>query len=227
MVGLATIMALMRGLHLAATLSLLGTAGFLAWMLPAAGGAPYRLRRRLIHLWWSSRVVALAAGLAWVTLQAAAIVGADDASQLWTALRVVAAHTRCGMMLTVRLALVLAATAAGLAVSLAIQPGDGAGGRRFRAGGPYQPDGDRRGDPAGGGCPGATPFPSYHADRPVGRGRLARAIVWPAVRPGLPDQLPGLPDQLPGLTGQLPGLASRLLRCLHRPRPGAVHAKLR
>ncbi len=40
MISAATMMALVRGLHLAATLSLLGTAGFLAWILPAAGTAP-------------------------------------------------------------------------------------------------------------------------------------------------------------------------------------------
>jgi hypothetical protein len=40
MIGLATTMAVVRGLHVAATLSLLGTVGFLAWVLPAAGGIP-------------------------------------------------------------------------------------------------------------------------------------------------------------------------------------------
>ena len=38
MISLATVMALVRGLHLAATLSLLGTVGFIAWMLARGGG---------------------------------------------------------------------------------------------------------------------------------------------------------------------------------------------
>ena len=34
MIDADTLLALLRGLHLAATLSLLGAAGFLAWLLP-------------------------------------------------------------------------------------------------------------------------------------------------------------------------------------------------
>jgi putative copper export protein/mono/diheme cytochrome c family protein len=107
MMGLATIMALARGLHLAATLSLLGTVGFLLWMLPAA---PAALHRRLIRLWWISGVIALLAGLAWFALQSAAIAGAATLSDLRDALPVVALHTRYGNTMLVRLGLVLAAT---------------------------------------------------------------------------------------------------------------------
>jgi putative copper export protein/mono/diheme cytochrome c family protein len=115
MADAATIMALMRGLHLAATLSLLGTAGFLAWMLPAAGGVPAALRRRLGRVWWVSGVVSVAAGLGWLTLQAAAIAGANDAAAVWAALPVVATHTRFGTTLMLRLALLLVATGLGVA----------------------------------------------------------------------------------------------------------------
>jgi putative copper export protein/mono/diheme cytochrome c family protein len=113
MISLATTMALVRGLHLAATLSLLGTAGFLAWMLPPAGADLGRLRLLLVRLWWISGSVALLAGLAWFTLQSATIAGAEDASDVWAALPLVAEHTRYGVMLMVRLVLVLAATLAG------------------------------------------------------------------------------------------------------------------
>src|ERR1700753_1345106 len=107
MIGLATTMALVRGLHLAASLSLLGTAGFVVWMLPAAGATPDALRRRLVRLWWISGIVALLAGLTWVTLEGRTIAGAEDASDLWAALPLVAEHTRYGSMMMVRLALLL------------------------------------------------------------------------------------------------------------------------
>src|SRR3954451_6488734 len=115
MVDAAAIMALMRGLHLAAALSLLGTAGFIVWMLPAAGMGPIVLRRRLVRVWWISGVVSVAAGLGWFTLQAAAIAGADSAAAAWAALPVVAAHTRFGTTLMIRLALLLVATGLGMA----------------------------------------------------------------------------------------------------------------
>jgi putative copper export protein/mono/diheme cytochrome c family protein len=115
MIDTGTVMALMRGLHLAAMLSLLGTASFVAWILPAAGPPPEGLRRALIRVCWISGVVALLAGLVWFTLQAAAIAGAGNAAEVWAALSPVAQHTRYGSTLTVRLVLVLAATLAAVA----------------------------------------------------------------------------------------------------------------
>jgi putative copper export protein/mono/diheme cytochrome c family protein len=115
MTDTATVMALLRGLHLAAMLSLLGTAGFLAWMLPAVGPIPGSLRRRLIRLWWISGGVALLAGIAWFTLQAADLAGADNAFDLRAALPVVAQHTRYGSTMMARLALLLVATVLGIA----------------------------------------------------------------------------------------------------------------
>ena len=112
MISVATTMALVRGLHLAATLSLLGTAGFLAWILPAAGVTPDPLDRRLVWVWWISGSVALLAGLAWFALQSAAIAGADNLSNLLEALPVVAEHTRYGTTLMLRLALLLVGTLA-------------------------------------------------------------------------------------------------------------------
>ena len=114
MAALPTIMALMRGLHLAATLSLLGAAGFSIWILPAARTEPDRLRLALSRLQWISGALALLAGAAWFTLQAAAIASVDTWSDIWPVLPVVAEHTRFGTMLMLRLALVAIATLAGL-----------------------------------------------------------------------------------------------------------------
>jgi putative copper export protein/mono/diheme cytochrome c family protein len=110
----AIAMALLRGLHLAATLSLLGTAGFIAWVLPAAAGAPASLHWRLERLWQVSGLVALVAGAAWFVTQAAVIADAGNARDVLDALPLVAAHTRYGTMMMVRLGLLLMATLAGV-----------------------------------------------------------------------------------------------------------------
>ncbi len=91
-------------------LSLLGTAGFLAWMLPAASVVPAALHQRLRRLWWISGAVALLAGAGWFALQAAAIAGADTLADMLDALPLVARHTRYGNTLMVRLGLLAVAT---------------------------------------------------------------------------------------------------------------------
>jgi putative copper export protein/mono/diheme cytochrome c family protein len=116
-----TIIGLLRGLHLAATESLLGTAGFIAWILPAAANVPDSLHLRLVRLGWISLLVALLAGMAWFAVQAASIAGADTPAEVLNALPVVAAHTRFGTLLMVRLGLLLAAT---LAALFAAAPGN-------------------------------------------------------------------------------------------------------
>ena len=73
MSDLVTLMALLRGLHLAAMVSLLGTAAFTVWMLPVVAEPPAVLRRRLYRLCLVSGSVAILAGAAWFMLQAAAI----------------------------------------------------------------------------------------------------------------------------------------------------------
>ena len=119
MAGAVIATSLMRGLHLAATLSLLGAAGFIAWMLPAASGVPIALRQRLRRLCWISGFIALLTGAAWFVLQSAAIAGADTSPAVLRALPLVAGQTRYGNILMIRLGLLLVATllAAGVPVS--------------------------------------------------------------------------------------------------------------
>ncbi|WP_428535841.1 copper resistance D family protein [Rhodopila sp.] len=109
MIGLATTIALLRGLHLAGCLSLLGGGGFIAWMLPAAWVVADRLANRLRLVCLVSGGVALLAGAAWFALQAAAIAGAGTLADAGGALPVVALHTRYGHVLMARLGLLLGA----------------------------------------------------------------------------------------------------------------------
>jgi putative copper export protein/mono/diheme cytochrome c family protein len=115
MSGLATTMALLRGLHLAAALSLLGTAGFIAWMLPAAMLAPtgpqLSLRRALNRLCRASGVIAVVAGAGWLILEAVAMAGADTVPEALHALPLVALQTHFGTVMLARLGLLLVATA--------------------------------------------------------------------------------------------------------------------
>jgi putative copper export protein/mono/diheme cytochrome c family protein len=111
MSNLTTLMALLRGLHVAAMLSLLGSAGFIAWMLPAAGAVtPASLRRSLVQLSRGSGLLAVLTGAAWLVLQAAIFVDADNLADGLAALPVVAAHTRFGNILLARLGLLVIAT---------------------------------------------------------------------------------------------------------------------
>lgn len=103
-------MIVLRALHLAAMLSLLGTAGFLAWMLPVAGEVPAQLQGRLVWFARCSGVAALVAGAGWFVLQADAIAGAATFAELRDALPVVALHTRFGHVLLARMGLLILAT---------------------------------------------------------------------------------------------------------------------
>jgi putative copper export protein/mono/diheme cytochrome c family protein len=110
MISPATTLALARGLHLAATLSLLGTVGFIAWVLPAAAADGGGMASRLIRLWRVSGGLALSIGVVWLVLQTAAIAGTADLGRIAAAMPVVAAHTRYGHVVLIRLGLVLVAT---------------------------------------------------------------------------------------------------------------------
>ncbi len=103
-------LAVVRGLHVAAILSLLGVTGFIAWVLPAAAADGAMVHNQLIRLWRISGVAALLTGLVWFVLQAAAIAGAADLRQIAVALPEVAASTRFGHLLVAREALLLVAT---------------------------------------------------------------------------------------------------------------------
>jgi putative copper export protein/mono/diheme cytochrome c family protein len=104
-----TLLALLRGLHLAATLSLLGVVGFIAWLLPAAADGRQMLPS-LIRLWRVSGLFALLLLIAWFVLQAAVIAGASDLRQVALALPMVAEHTRYGGAMLARAGLLLLAT---------------------------------------------------------------------------------------------------------------------
>lgn len=112
MANLVIAMAVIRSVHLAAMLSLLGAAGFLAWMLPAVAVVPANLSHALRRLWWISGLVALVAGIAWFALQTVAIADTTTVSETLAVLPVVAFHTRFGTILALRLALLAAATVA-------------------------------------------------------------------------------------------------------------------
>ena len=111
--ALATCAALLRGLHLAATLSLLGTVGFLTWMLPSRSHVPEALHGLLARLRWISGLIALLAGAGWLVLQASLIADAHTLSDALAAMPVVAARTRFGNVLLARLGLLLLATLLG------------------------------------------------------------------------------------------------------------------
>ena len=102
------VLALLRGLHVAAILSVLGTTAFLAWILPAAvDGRP--ARPVLIRLWRISGWLAVASGVAWFIAQADEIAGAPDVASLAAALPIVADQTRYGQAMLLRGLLLLGA----------------------------------------------------------------------------------------------------------------------
>ena len=59
MISLATAVILVRGLHLAATLSLLGVIGYIAWVLPAAAVNDSSLMDLLTRFWQLGGLTAL------------------------------------------------------------------------------------------------------------------------------------------------------------------------
>jgi putative copper export protein len=105
-----TLLALLRALHMAATLSLLGVVGFIAWVLPAAGTDGSEMLPRLIRFWRLNGLAALLALLAWFVLQSAIMADAADLNEAAAALPVVAEHTRYGNVLLCRTVPLLIAT---------------------------------------------------------------------------------------------------------------------
>ncbi len=110
MMDLVTLTALLRGLHLAASLSLLGVVGFIAWILPAAAAEAQDVLAPLTTLWRISGVATLVTLAAWFVSQAAVIAGASTLPQAVAALPLVAEHTRYGAVVLARSGLLLVAT---------------------------------------------------------------------------------------------------------------------
>jgi putative copper export protein len=108
-----TILALLRGFHVAALLSLFGTLVSLAVVAPVglrnAGAAAAPARRRLISLARWSSTLALLIGACWVVLQASVIAGATTIGGTLHALVLVARDTQFGHLVLRRFALLLLA----------------------------------------------------------------------------------------------------------------------
>jgi hypothetical protein len=95
---LEIVVALLRGTHVAALVSLFGTLVFLTLVTPAAVAeatqdAP-RLRRRLLRVARISAAVALTIGIAWIAVESAVIAGAGSVMMTLHALPVVALRTQ-------------------------------------------------------------------------------------------------------------------------------------
>src|SRR5580658_1728073 len=105
-----TVLALSRGVHMAATLSLLGVVGFIAWTLPAAGADGREMLPRLIRFWRFSGIAAVLTMMAWFVLQSAMIADASDLNEVAASLPVVAEHTRYGNVILCRVVPLVVAT---------------------------------------------------------------------------------------------------------------------
>jgi hypothetical protein len=97
---LEIVVALLRGAHMAALVSLFGTLVFLTLVAPAAVAeaakdAP-RLRRRLLRVARISAALALIVGIAWIAAESAVIASADSVAMTLQALPVVALRTQFG-----------------------------------------------------------------------------------------------------------------------------------
>lgn len=100
---------LTRGFHLAGMLSFLGTAAFRALILPAAASVPAPFRTRLDRVAWISLILAIVAGLFWLTIEAGSMADAATPLAALQALPLVASATRFGQVMAARLCLLLLA----------------------------------------------------------------------------------------------------------------------
>ena len=99
---------LLRGVHVAALVSLFGTLLFVGAALPADGDDPAQMRGLLRRLALVSALAGLIAGVAWLMMQTAAIAGADSVAMTLHAVPTVALQTQFGHWLLLRLALLIA-----------------------------------------------------------------------------------------------------------------------
>ncbi|HEY7578841.1 MAG TPA: CopD family protein [Acetobacteraceae bacterium] len=129
---LQAVSALLRGIHVAALVSLFGTLLFLAVIAP---GEALRLRSMLRRLARTSAACALSIGVCWLVSESAAIAGADSIRATLAALPVVALQTQYGRWFLLRCALLavvlglpygrragLGTALAGAGAALAVQP---------------------------------------------------------------------------------------------------------
>jgi putative copper export protein/mono/diheme cytochrome c family protein len=125
--GFGILLTALRGLHMAAALSLFGVTVFSAAVAPAAltvePEAGSALRRRLFGLSLISLVLALLFGFGWFVAESAAISGAGTLASTLSAMPIVALDTRFGQSALVRLGLLLAV------LPLLTRPGHGPGWR--------------------------------------------------------------------------------------------------
>jgi putative copper export protein/mono/diheme cytochrome c family protein len=113
---------LLRGVHVAALVSLFGTLLFTAVVLPA-GSDCIPVRQTLHRLARLSALVGLIAGVTWLVVQTAAIADADGAAMALRAVPTVALHTQFGQWLALRLVLlagVLVLYRIGLGIPIAL-----------------------------------------------------------------------------------------------------------
>ncbi len=97
MLSLDGLRAIARGLHMAGSFSLFGTSGVAAVLLPR--DIPPALARSQKIMAWSSFFLLAAAGLLWFILETVDMAGAQDVSDVWDALPLVAGQTRFGELL--------------------------------------------------------------------------------------------------------------------------------
>jgi putative copper export protein/mono/diheme cytochrome c family protein len=112
MTGPEAAQGLARGIHVAATMSIFGTALFQVLVAPPArvsNPAAIQLQRRFAALGWSSLAVAFAAALAWLGFQAAAFAGGDSVGDLLAAVPLILFDTHFGPLMAVRFALLIPA----------------------------------------------------------------------------------------------------------------------
>jgi putative copper export protein/mono/diheme cytochrome c family protein len=136
---LEIVVALLRGTHVTALVSLFGTLVFLTGVVPSAivdgGSEELHLRRRLLRLARISAACALIIGIAWLVLESAVIAGVGGVWMTLHAVPVVASRTQFGQWLLLRGILLLvvlaflrpwragiAAAAVVAALALAVQP---------------------------------------------------------------------------------------------------------
>ena len=95
--------AVARGLHMAGSYALFGTILLTAFLVPA--DAEPQVIAALKRFAWGSLAVTLAAGAAWLLLQAADMASATDFNDMLTALPIVIRSTRFGHVLILRMIL--------------------------------------------------------------------------------------------------------------------------